>query len=254
MYLPPWQWQALYGKSETDRQHPRRRTRHQLRRWSWSTLSWKHFAYPWRSLPTVSRPVNLLIWMSFMVTVLYVSPLTAEQLEIRSVTDAKHLGCPIISSAQSVQQSDGSSQLQVVEEIRRTFPPDITDFTFEGLVVEDLDVEVLAGTPFTERERECYLAMALSTHTGPRPHPVPSQPFAEPLYSVLLILPKTVWPWEFLEVQLPDDAPPDSEYALEPRTDAPTLRNLKPSQLGHNPVSFPVLCEEYAYQTCQPSI
>ena len=26
--------------------------------------------------------------------------------------------------------------------------------TFEGLVVEDLDVEVLAGTPFTERERE----------------------------------------------------------------------------------------------------
>ena len=80
------------------------------------------------------------------------------------------------------------------------------------------------------RER-CYLAMALSTHTGPRPHPVPSQPFAEPLYSVLLILPKTVWPWEFLEVQLPDDAPPDSEYALEPRTDAPTLRNLKPSQL-----------------------
>ena len=103
--------------------------------------------------------------------------------------------------------------------------------TFEALVVEDLDVEVLAGTPFTERERECYLAMALSTHTGPRPHPVPSQPFAEPLYSVLLILPKTVWPWEFLEVQLPDDAPPDSEYALEPRTDAPTLRNLKPSQL-----------------------
>ena len=84
---------------------------------------------------------------------------------------------------------------------------------------------------YGERERECYLAMALSTHTGPRPHPVPSQPFAEPLYSVLLILPKTVWPWEFLEVQLPDDAPPDSEYALEPRTDAPTLRNLKPSQL-----------------------
>ena len=38
----------------------------------------------------------------------------------------------------------------MVEEIRRTFTPDITDFTFEGLVVEDLDVEVLAGIPFTE--------------------------------------------------------------------------------------------------------
>ena len=46
---------------------------------------------------------------------------------------------------------------------------------------------------------------------------------------------KTVWPGEFLEVQLPDDAPPDSEYALEPRTDAPSLRNLKPSQLWPQP-------------------
>ncbi|XP_073234993.1 uncharacterized protein [Porites lutea] len=46
---------------------------------------------------------------------------------------------------------------------------------------------------------------------------------------------KTVWPGEFLEVQLPDDAPPDSEYALEPRTDAPSLRNLKPSQLWPPP-------------------
>ena len=42
---------------------------------------------------------------------------------------------------------------------------------------------------------------------------------------------KTVWPGEFLEVQLPEDDHPDSEFSLEPRTDAPNLRNLKPSQL-----------------------
>ena len=65
-------------------------------------------------------------------------------------TTAKHLGCPIISSAQSVQQADGSSKLQVVGEIRTSFTRDNTDFKFEGLVVEDLDVEVLAGTPFME--------------------------------------------------------------------------------------------------------
>ena len=63
---------------------------------------------------------------------------------------AKHLGCPIISSAQSVQQADGSSQLQVVGEIRTSFTRDNTDFTFEGLVVEDLDVEVLGRAPFME--------------------------------------------------------------------------------------------------------
>ena len=46
---------------------------------------------------------------------------------------------------------------------------------------------------------------------------------------------KTVWPGEFLEVQLPDDAPPDSEYALEPCTDAPSSHKLKPSQLWPQP-------------------
>ena len=46
---------------------------------------------------------------------------------------------------------------------------------------------------------------------------------------------KTLWPGEFLEVPLPDDAAPDSEYALEPRTDTPSLRNLKPSQLWPQP-------------------
>ena len=60
----------------------------------------------------------------------------------------KHHGCPIILSAQSVQQADGSSQLQVVGEIQTTFTHDNTDFMFEGIVIEDLDVEVLAGNPF----------------------------------------------------------------------------------------------------------
>ena len=34
----------------------------------------------------------------------------------------KHLGCPIMSSAQSVQQADGSSQLQVVGETNILHP------------------------------------------------------------------------------------------------------------------------------------
>ena len=84
--------------------------------------------------------------MTFMVARLYVSPLTAARLQymIRHST-AKHIGCPIISSAQYVQQADGSSQLQVIVEIRTSFTRDNTDFTFEGFVVEDLDVEVLDG-------------------------------------------------------------------------------------------------------------
>lgn len=45
----------------------------------------------------------------------------------------------------------------------------------------------------------------------------------------------TVWPEQFVEVELPSDAPPDSEYALEPRTDAPSTRKLTTSQLWPSP-------------------
>ena len=156
---------------------------------------------------------------------------------------AKHLGCPIISSAQSVQQADGSSQLQVVGEIRTTFTRDNTDFTFEGLVVEDLDIEVLAGTPFMETndvavrpaKREVHLGNGSVYTYGSRS---PASPLPTVRRAFVLRAPapsKTVWPGEFVEVRLPDDAPPDSEYALEPRTDAPSTHNLKPSQLWPQP-------------------
>ena len=85
-----------------------------------------------------SRP-NLLRsdWLPIHVAIMTTSGATGNM--IRHFT-AKHLGRQIISSAQSVQQADGSSQLQVDGEIRTSFTRDNTDFTFEELVVVDLDV------------------------------------------------------------------------------------------------------------------
>ena len=156
---------------------------------------------------------------------------------------AKHLGFPIISRAQSVQQADGSSQLQVVGEIRTSFTRDNTDFTFEGLVVEDFDVEMLAGAPFMEAndvavrpaKREVLLGNGSTYTYGSQANPSPPTTVRRAFVLRAPTPSKTVWPGEFLEVQLPDDAPPNSEYALEPRTDAPRLRNLKPSQLWPQP-------------------
>ena len=156
---------------------------------------------------------------------------------------AKRLGCPIISSAQSVQQAVGSSQLQVVGEIHATFTRDNADFTFQGLVVEDLDVEVLTGTPFMEAnyiavrpaKREVLLGNSSIYTYGSKSPPSPL-PTVRRAFVLRAPSPsKTVWPRGFVEVRLPDDAPPDSEYALEPRTDSPSSHNLKPSQLWPQP-------------------
>lgn len=64
----------------------------------------------------------------------------------------KHLGCCVTRSSQSVHQEDGSSPLHVVGETCLTFTHESHEFTFEGLAVTYLDVDVLAGTLFMEEK------------------------------------------------------------------------------------------------------
>ena len=119
-----------------------------------------------------------------------------------------------------------SSPLQVVGETQITFSRDDRDFKFEGLVVENLDVDVLAGTPFMEvndiavcpARREVTLRdgahyeYGSSTSAGPIPAVHQAFVLRAPMPS------KTIWRGEFVEIHLPDDAQPDAEYA---RTNAP---------------------------------
>lgn len=68
---------------------------------------------------------------------------------VRAAT-AYALGVPIHKSSQSAHQADGSSPLIVVGETQLTVTRDDREFLLDALVVENLDVEVLAGTPFME--------------------------------------------------------------------------------------------------------
>ena len=155
----------------------------------------------------------------------------------------KRLGSQIVSSAQSVHQADGSSQLKVVGETRISFSRDNRVFSFEGLVVENLDVDVLAGTPFMEAndiavrpaKREVMLGDGTTYMYGSSP-PAEANTAARQAFVLRAPTPsKTIWPGEFLEIQLPDDAEPDSEYEIEPRTDSPSARRLGLSQVWPQP-------------------
>ena len=66
------------------------------------------------------------------------------------LSTAKRLGATIQASSQSAQQADGASPLRVIGETRLAFTRGSHNFHFEGLVVEDSDVDILAGTPFME--------------------------------------------------------------------------------------------------------
>ena len=126
----------------------------------------------------------------------------------------KRLGSQIVSSAQSVHPADGSSQLKVVGEARISFSRDNRIFSFEGIVVENLDVDLLAGAPFMEAndiavrpaKREVMLGDATTYTYGSSP---PAEANTAARRAFVLRAPtssKTIWPVEFLEIQLPDDA------------------------------------------------
>ena len=66
------------------------------------------------------------------------------------LSTVQKLQVEIYKSAQSAHQADGSSPLKVVGETKLSFTRGQHVFQFEGLVVENLDVEVLAGTPLME--------------------------------------------------------------------------------------------------------
>ncbi|CAG2247139.1 unnamed protein product [Mytilus edulis] len=57
---------------------------------------------------------------------------------------AKRMGIEIKSSSQSAHQADGSSPLKVIGEVHTNFTRDGRELHFEGLVVETLDVDILA--------------------------------------------------------------------------------------------------------------
>lgn len=66
------------------------------------------------------------------------------------LSTVQKLQVEIYKGAQSAHQADGSSPLKVIGETKLSFTRGQHLFQFEGLVVENLDVEVLAGTPFME--------------------------------------------------------------------------------------------------------
>ena len=141
---------------------------------------------------------------------------------------ALRLGSKIKHSSQSAHQADGSSPLTIVGETTISLARKNNTFQFCGLVVQHLHVEMLAGTSFMEiiditirpAKRIITLAdgttytygttrRALNRHAVRRVHVLRAPPTNI-----------TVWPGDFVEVNLPSDLYiEDATFALEPRHD-----------------------------------
>ena len=149
---------------------------------------------------------------------------TGAEINLVRVTVAAHIGASVKRSTQTAHQADGHSQLSVVGETTLCLTRGPHVLTLHALVVESLDVDVLAGTPFMSlndvsvRPAEgtvsigddvvfCYVNPA---HSAPDPSARRVQCLVRSPSETV-----TVWPDDYVELDVPD-MDRDSLVSVEP--------------------------------------
>ena len=152
---------------------------------------------------------------------------------------AEQVGAQVVESSQSAHQADGSSPLSVIGETRMTLVCDDHEFVLEALVIENLDVDVLAGTPFMEQNdlairpaKHQIILRDGTVYTYGSGRKVPSTHMVRRAQVLRCSVTQTVWPGEFIELRLPQEYHNDENVAIEPRLTSckhPAKRSTWPS-------------------------
>ena len=116
----------------------------------------------------------------------------------------------------------------------------------DALVVDDLDVDVLAGTPFliandiTIRPAKCQIRIQDSEviHYELNGDPTTGSHAVRRAQSYILRASSSatvVWPGEYVELDVPSDLGDDCVLAIQPRTDTQTSKHTKPACIWPEP-------------------
>ena len=142
---------------------------------------------------------------------------------------AKSIGAVIQPTKQSALQADGKTPMDVRGETEFVLNFDKKKFRFHGLVVADLDVEILAGMPFLCANdillHPCKSLVIFndgSSYRFPSSSAKPSPPHRSVrlVSSHVLRAPPTnttLYPGDYIDVTVPSDLKDQPELALEPR-------------------------------------
>lgn len=159
------------------------------------------------------------------------------------LSTVQKLKVEICKSAQSAHQADGSSPLKVIGETKLSFTHGQHVFQLDGLVMENVDVEVLTGTPFMEAnditvcpaKRLITLADGSSFTYGSSDDRSTQQAARRAVVLRAPTTSTTLWRGDYIELELPQDLPPDSLHALEPRANIPQVHLVTTSELWPPP-------------------
>ena len=166
---------------------------------------------------------------------------TGAETSMIKASVARSIDTPIVKTSQQALQADGVTLLVVVGETHLTLSRADIRQTLDALVVEDLDVDALAGTPFMitndisvrPAKRQVLiqgseiLAYNPESNASTQAHAV----HRTQSYVLRSSAPTTViLLGEYLELDIPSNLDPDCTLAVEARTDAPSNNCSKVSQ------------------------
>ena len=144
-------------------------------------------------------------------------------------SSVRKIGATIIKSNQLAFQADGKSPLNIKGETKLLLSYNNKQFTLNALVVESLDVEILAGMPFLNsnditirpaRNQVIFSDGSIQTYNEPKVRTDHKPPTIGRARAYVLKPPATtIWPGDFIDLPVPSDL--ESEVlALEPRIDS----------------------------------
>ena len=149
---------------------------------------------------------------------------TGAEVNLIHASVAAATDCPVSKSNQKAYQADGHSPLAVVGETTLSLSRGDHVLTLQALVVNDLDVDVLAGTPFMSTNDVSVRPAERSVSIGEcvvfRYDDVAHDPASSSARRVQCLVrsppsPVTLWPGEYVELAVPD-MDPDGPVSVEP--------------------------------------
>ncbi len=154
---------------------------------------------------------------------------TGAETNMIKTSVAKAIGASIQKTTQKALQADGVTQLKVVGEVHLTLSRSNLCLHLDALVVDNLDVDVLAGTPFLitndislrpAKQQVTVQGHEISYYGVSKSSDCTSS--IRRTHAVVLRAPSpssVVWPGQYLELDLPDYVDSGSVLAIEPRRD-----------------------------------
>ena len=174
----------------------------------------------------------------------HIVPLTLDsgaEADLMKKSCADRIGIKIYPTKGSASQADGLSNLKIVGEVHCQFKRGLHDFTFNGLVAEELSDDIICGVPFQAVNDVFARPSSKSIYIGDEKIPYDAEVIKGPatqrgckaiIKAVIMKVPrKTVLlPKDELKLNAPPEFHKEEYISFEPRTESPSLAHDKYSK------------------------